>query len=318
MTGSNWHYNLSFVLGRIRLNTNSVRTIDRFFGHEGQDWEELKQDLKPLVKLINDSDEEYNLQIRRDCFNIYYQGNSVAQITPRNNHTYSIQIHEKFVAGGMRERLENHSSSKSSKRSKSAYINFNVKSEDLHRFFQRKHLNIISGQIRRVHNGEEITMEQVIVTDNPPSPDFFIIDRQVADHLNWARIDLLALKHAETGKYHFVVFEIKLGRNPELREKAGRQVNEYVKHIREHIDDYAYCYQRNYEQKKQLGLFDNAKNPMPDSILIDREPKSVQGMVVAGGYSRLAERNIKRLHGAIQDNGWDIRVKQMRRMLLDD
>lgn len=297
------------------MQTKYSRTIDRFFSHEGQDWETIKKDLKPLVKLINNSNKEYNLQIRRDCFNIYYQGNSVAQVTPRKNHTYSVRIHEKFLSGSMREKLASYSSGKESK---SGYIYFNVKNEQLHPFFQRKHLNIISGQIRRIHNGEEITMEQVIVTDNPPSTDFFIIDRQVADHVNWARIDLLALKRSEIGKYYFFVFEIKLGRNPELREKAGRQVSDYVKHVREHMDDYAYCYEKNYVQKKQLGLFDNADNPMPDSILIDREPDSVEGIVVAGGYSQLAKKNIEQLRRMIQKNGWDIRVKQMPRMLLND
>jgi hypothetical protein len=297
------------------METKYVRTIDRFFSQEGQDWEAIKSDLKPLVKLINNSDEEYNLQIRRDCFNIYYQGNSVAQVTPRRNHTYSVRIHGKFVSGRMRKKLASYSLGK---QSKSGYIYFNVKNEKLHQFFQRKHLDIISGQIRKVHNGEEITMEQVIVTDNPPSPDFFIIDRQVADHLNWARIDLLALRRAETSKHHFVVYEIKLGRNSELREKAGKQVSNYVKHIREHIDDYAYCYEKNYVQKKQLGLFKNTDNPMPDGILIDREPNSVEGIVVAGGYSQLAKKNTEQLYGAIQRNGWDIRVKQMRRMLLND
>ena len=297
------------------MNTNHVRTIDRFFSHADEGWEMIKKDLKPLVRLVNNSNEEYNLQIRQDCFNIYYQGNSLAQVTPRINGTYSVQIHEKFVAGGVREKLENCSSSK---RSKSGYINFNVKSGNLHRFFQRNHLDRISGLIRKVHNGEEITMEQVIVTDNPSSPNFFIIDRQVADHLNWARIDLLALQRNETGKYYFVVFEIKLGRNPELREKAGRQVSNYIKHIREHIDDYAFCYQKNYQQKKQLGLFDNTDEPMPDSILIDCDENSVEGVVVAGGYSQLANENIKQLYSVIEKNGWNIKVKQMRRMLLID
>ena len=297
------------------MSKNHIRTIDRFFSHKDEDWEVIKKDLKPLVKLINKSNEEYNLQIRQDCFNIYYQGNSIAQVTPRKNRTYSVQIHEKFVAGGMREKLENYSLCK---RSKSGYINFNVKSGNLHRFFQRNHLDRISGLIRKVHNGEEITMEQVIVTDNPPSPEFFIIDRQVADHLNWARIDLLAVQRSEMGKYYLVVFEIKLGRNPELRGKAGKQVSDYVKHIREHIDDYAFCYQKNYEQKKQLGLFDNADGPMPDSILIDCDKNSVEGVVVAGGYSQLAKENIKQLHSVIEKNGWNIKVKQMRRMLLND
>ena len=161
-------------------------------------------------------------------------------------------------------------------------------------------------------------MEQVIVTDNPPTRDFFIIDRQVADHKNWARIDLLGLKRSVSGGYHFVIFEIKLGRNPELQEKAGRQVNEYVQHIRKYLDDYAFCYQKNYEQKKQLGLFNGAAEGMPDRITIDKNINSVEGIVVAGGYSQLAEKNIAILNIAIEKNGWDITVKQMRRMLLID
>ena len=296
------------------METSYTKAIERFFSHVGQDWEAIKRDLKPVVRLINDSSGEYDLQIRKDCFNLYYQGNSVAHVTPRRNHTYAIRIHEKFVADGIREKLEQYSSST---RAKSGYITFTVKGKDLHPFLQRKHLNSISAQIRKVHNGEEITMEQVIVTDNPPTPDFFIIDRQVADHLTWARVDLLALRRAEAGQYDFVVFEIKLGRNPELREKAGIQVSTYISHIREHIRDYADCYEKNYEQKRQLGLFDTAPIAMPDRIRIAREPDGVEGIVAAGGYSRLATTNIEKLRRAIQDNGWDIGVMQMPRLLLN-
>ncbi len=295
------------------MKTNHTRAIDRFFSHEGQHWEAMKRDLKPVVRLVNDSSGEYDLQIRKDCFNLYYQGNSVAHVTPRTNHTYSIRIHEKFVADGIQEKLEQYSSST---RVTDRYATFSVKGKDLHPFLQRKHLNSISAQIRKVHNGEEITMEQVIVTDNPPTPDSFIIDRQIADHLTRARVDLLALRRAETGLYHFVVFEIKLGRNPELREKAGRQVSTYVTHIGQHIGDYAYCYEKNYEQKRQLGLFDSAPIAMPDRIQIGQKPDDVEGIVVAGGYSQLAKKNIEKLHGAIQRHGWDIRVRSMPRMLL--
>ncbi len=298
------------------MSTNYIRTIDRFFSHVDEDWEMIKKDLKPVVKLINNSNEEYNLQIRQDCFNIYYQGNSVAQVTPKTmSRTYTAKIHKKFISDDIYKKLE---ACSLNRRFSGEYISFNIQSDKLHRFFQRNHLDRISGQIRKVHNGEEITMEQVIVTDNPPNPDFFIIDRQVADHLNWARVDLLALKRGETGKYHFVVLEIKLGRNPELREKAGKQVNDYVQHVREHINDYATCYQKNYEQKKQLGLFDNTDDPMPNSILIARDESSVEGIVVAGGYSQLAKKNIEQLHSAIEKNGWNIKVKQMRRMLLNN
>jgi hypothetical protein len=298
------------------MSTNDQRTIDRFFSYVDEDWEIIVKHLKPVVKLINNSNEEYNLQIRQDSFNIYYQGNSVAQVTPqKRNWTYAVKIHKKFISSDMMGKLETCSFKKQYSKE---HITFYVLSNNLYRFFQRNHLDRISGQIRKVHNGEEITMEQVIVTDNPPNPYFFIIDRQVADHLNWARIDLLALKRGDTGRYHFVVIEIKLGRNPELREKAGKQVNDYVQHIRKHIHDYVTCYQKNYEQKKQLGLFDNGGNHMPDSIIIDCDEDSVEGVVVAGGYSQLAEKNIEQLYSAIQKNGWNIKVKQMRRMLLND
>jgi len=294
------------------MATDHIQAIDRFFRHEGEDWETIKKDLKPLVNLINNSNEEYNLQIRQDCFNVYYQGNSLAQVRPKRNRVYAVVIHERFLSDSVREKLGMYSSSR---QYKNGYVNFKVQGNDLRRFFQRNHLNSISGKIRMVHNGEEITMEQVMVTDNPPSVDFLIIDRQVADHLNWARADLLALKRGETGKYRFVVIEVKLGRNHELREKAGKQVSDYVEHIRNHIGDYTICYQKNYEQKKQLGLFDES---MPDTIIIDRDIDSVEGIVVAGGYSKLAEENSRQLQNAIRRNGWNIRVKQMPKMLLAD
>ncbi|MFC2039865.1 hypothetical protein ACFLTW_01645 [Chloroflexota bacterium] len=295
------------------MNNTFVRTIDRFFNYPDDEWEILKKDLKPLIKLINSSNEEYNLQFRQDCFNIYYQGNSVAQVTPKiKSRVHTAKIHKKFLSEDLIKRLTDCSTKQPSGKE---YLNFSVPAEKLHRFFQRAHLDRISGQIRKVHNGEEITMEQVIVTDNPPVPEFFIIDRQVADHLNWARIDLLGLECGVSGEYHFVVFEIKLGRNPELQEKAGRQVNKYVQHIKKHLDDYAFCYQKNYEQKKQLGLFNEE---MPNQITIDNNTNSIEGIVVAGGYSQLAEKNIEKLNSAIEKNGWDIAVKAMPRMLLVD
>jgi hypothetical protein len=294
---------------------NERPVIERYFSEWEKKGERIKQELKRLVKLINNSHDEYNLQLRDDYFNIYYQGNSVAKVEPNKNGTYSVSIHRKFVSDGIYEKLDKYSLIKhsTSVNSTSNHVRFRVKGKDLYAFFQRSHLDNISSKIRAVHNGEEITMEQVIVTDNTPSPDFIIIDRQVADHLNWARADLLALKRGPTGKYHFVVIEIKLGRNPELSEKAGKQVSDYVKHISEHMKDYVECYQKNYSQKKELGLF---PEELPDRITINEDSASVEGIVVACGYSKLAEGNIKSLKNAKQKNGWNIEIRQMPKMQL--
>jgi len=297
---------------------NRRLVIERYLKQDRDLWERTKKELRPLVRLINSSSGEYSLQLREDYFNIYYQGNSVAKVEPNRNGTYTVSIHRKFVGPKpeqLLEQLDKYSLSKHTTDPKptNEYFRFRIKAHDLRAFFQRSHLDRISSKIRAVHNGEEITMEQVIVTDNPPSHDFVIIDRQVADHSNWSRIDLLALKRDPTTEFHFVVIEVKLGRNPELCEKAGEQVSNYVRHIRKNMKDYIDCYQRNYSQKKELGLF---SEDMPDSIKINSDLASVEGIVVAIGYSQLAQKNIEILDTAIKTNGWDITVRQMPIMQL--
>jgi len=297
---------------------NEKPVIERYLKQVGDRWEKTKGELRPLVRLINSSSGEYSLQLRDDYFNIYYQGNSVAKVEPNKNGTYIASIHREFVGAKpehLLEQLDEYSLNKHTTdlESTNKYFRFRIKARDLSAFFQRSHLNRISSKIRAVHNGEEITMEQVIVTDNEPSRDFIIIDRQVADHSNWSRIDLLALKRDPTNKFHFVVIEVKLGRNPELCEKAGEQVSNYVQRIRDNMDAYIACYQLNYCQKKDLGLF---KEDMPDCIEINTDTASVKGLVVAIGYSQLAQKNIKSLNTAIERNGWNITVRQMPKMQL--
>jgi hypothetical protein len=288
--------------------------IERYLRPENYD--RVQRDFKSVIRLINSSYGEYSLQLREDCFNIYYQGNSIAKIEPNKNGTYTASIHSEFVKD-LLEDLGKYSDVKHSSNdtNSNSYLRFRIQPDNLHRFFQRKHLNGISGKIRSVHNGKEITMEQVIVTDNPPSRDYIIIDRQVADHTNWSRVDLLSLKRDSTDKYYFVVIEVKLGRNPELRGKAGAQVSRYVRHIRENMDDYGDCYELNYRQKKGLGLFGEE---MPDSIAINREKSSVKGLVVSCGYSQVADENIKSLNRVIRNSAWGITAYQMPRMKLSD
>ena len=278
------------------------------------------QEMRPVIKLLNNSYGEFSLQLREDYFNIYYQGNSAAKVRFNAGGTYSAVIHYKFV-DGILERFNKYSDIKQTvdSRNSAGYYTFKIKPNNLHGFFQRDHLRRLSGNIKKVHNGEEITMEQVIVTDNPPNQNFIIIDRQVADHEDFARIDLLGLKRNPDNKYHFVAIELKLGQNPELKAAAGAQVSGYVEHIREHIVDYSTCYEKNYVQKKKLGVFDEeVPGLLPDSIEINTDVGSVKGIVISSGYSRLAKVNIKSLEDAIKNNGWRIRAHRMQPEKLED
>jgi uncharacterized protein YueI len=292
--------------------------IERYLKLSTDKCEKTKKDLQRLVKLINDSKGEYSLQLRENYFNIYYQGNSLAKVTPNRNGTYTAEIHERFVQserGETLKKLERYSNVRKpslSARASSKYVRFTIQPQNLHQFFQRSNINSLSSKIREVHNGEEITFEQVLITDNPPSKNFIIIDRQVADHRSKAQMDLLALKRDSMDRqFHFMVIEVKLGRNPELREKVGRQLTEYVDHIKKHMKDYVACYKKNYQQKKELGLFASS---LPDDIEIDEH--MVEGLVVACGYSRLAEQALKNLRQEIKENRWDIKVQQMPRLVI--
>jgi len=283
-----------------------------------------KKDLPPLVGFINRSLGEYSLQLRENYFNIYYQGNSLAKVILNKNGTYSAEIHKRFLYSckpdmilkkpdKILEKLERYSKKNSGKNSD--YICFSrIKPEDFHRFFCRDHLKRISARIRERGYGEEITFEQVLITDNPPSEKFIIIDRQVADHKNKVQMDLLALERASVDKpFHFVVMEVKLGRNPELHEKVGEQLNGYVKHIKKHIKDYATCYKENYRQKKELGLLGSS---LPNDIEIDEN--TVEGLIVVGGYSGLAKQALGNLCQKIKEKRWDIKVQRMRNKIKID
>lgn len=281
-------------------------------------WEKTKKDLtlKRLVRLINIYGGEYSLQLRENYFNIYYQGNSLAKVTPHRNGTYTAEIHERFLQPDKPDKdkilrkLKQYTINQTSQdaRGKRKYVIFRIRPGKLYHFFQSNHLKALSNNIRAVHSGEEITFEQVLITDNPPSKNFIIIDRQVADHRSKAQIDLLALNRDSVDEmFHFVVIEIKLGRSPELHEKVGEQLNKYVDHIRKCMKDYVNCYKENYRQKKELGLLGS---DLPNDIEIDKN--TVEGLIVVGGYSGLAGKALPNLCQKIKENGWNIKVQQKR------
>lgn len=291
--------------------------IERYLKLSADKWEKIKKDLQRLVKLINDSKGEYSLQLRENYFNVYYQGNSLSKVIPNRNGTYTAEIHERFLTDRILKNLKKYSVIKKTTGKKSDYVRFTIQPQNLHQFFQRSNINSLSSKIRAVHSGEEITFEQALITDNPPSKNFIIIDRQVADHRSKAQMDLLALNRDSVDRpFHFMVIEVKLGRNPELHGKVGKQLNDYMKHIGIYIKDYAKCYKENYRQKKELGLFNPFDHRLPKEIEIDEDKKTVEGLVYACGYSQLAEQALQNLRQKIEEKQWNIKVQQMPRPVI--
>lgn len=260
----------------------------------------IKKDIatgrNPLIDKIRNSGGELDLQFRpENKLNIYYKGNSLAEVEVQVNN-YVVKIHEKFdpinAAGkDAAKRFPRNRFKKSDKN----YDKIKLERGELLKFFQKEIIKNLSTNIKSVNNGEEITFEQSLITDNLDCEDIIIIDRQVAgggiinDEGKKGILDLLALKKTNSGKYKFVVLEVKLGNNKDLEGKVVDQIESYMGSIRNNIQIFKECYETNYAQKKEIGLFpDN----FPDSITIDDK---VDGKIVVGLYSKIGEKYIETL-----------------------
>ncbi|HRZ14777.1 MAG TPA: hypothetical protein P5110_04625, partial [Candidatus Omnitrophota bacterium] len=167
------------------------------------------------------------------------------------------------------------------------YAVFVIPSKQLHPLFSSKNLLSMGQRVKAVQFQEEIVFEQMLLTDNANRDDLIIIDRQVVDRDHDTKMDLLALKQKEPGKYQFCVIEVKLGNNQELKEDVFQQLKGYGERITRNFPQYKKSYELNFAQKQGLGL-------LPGSLKIEIV-EGVFGIVVVGGYSGLAEKSISEL-----------------------
>ena len=270
-------------------------------------FDNFKKDISPLVKKIRESMGELNFQLRKDdLFNIYYKGNSLAEVKVQRQY-YVVSIHEKFKAPKAAEKRFPKNRFNNPKRKKKNYDSIFLKPEELSIFFQVSIIKALAARIKSINYGEEITFEQSLISDNLDSEDIIIIDRQVGGGGISGFLDLLALKKVARAKYRFVVLEVKLGNNKELDGEVVSQIEKYIEAIKENINNFRECYQINYAQKKELGLF-----PMdfPDEISIDNE---VEGRIVVGLYSKIGEEYINNLLRKYPD--WKSKIIHFRNEL---
>lgn len=265
------------------------KSIKRYFDDDL--FNKVKSECQFLIRMIKNSKGEYDLRLRDNYFNLYYKGNSLAKVR-RVRDNYNIDIHKKFVTDENGKPNVFEDKFFSPKNKSKNYWNFRIKPSELHKFLQAKHLKRLASNVKRVNFGEEIVFEQMFITDNSGREDFFIIDRQVTEtSMKRKKMDLLALKQVKDNKYSFVVIEVKLGNNPELEDKVAHQLEEYMGQIDSdsNFESWKDCYQKNYKQFKELGLFDR---PPYDTIEIIRK---VHGVVLVGWHTGIADEAVRTL-----------------------
>lgn len=249
-------------------------------------------DFKFLFEIIKKSYGEYDIRLRDNYFNIYYQGNSLAKINFESPDCYKISVLKKFIEDGSGNSIFSDDLRFKALKATGEYEGFIVNKDLLHPFFQVKYIKKMASRIVTVNNGEEITFEQMLITDNLDRDDLFIIDRQVMDQGLKGRMDLLALKQVEKDQYQFLVLEVKLGKNNELKSKVVEQIGSYVNHINNNFTCWKESYEKTYEQLKMTGIY---QQPSYKKIQIVGEAK---GCVVVGGYSGIADIYLGELKSA--------------------
>lgn len=243
-------------------------------------WDQILKDFQFLFKIINQLQGEFDLRLRGSYFNLYYKGNSLAAVKPQKNG-YEIVIHEKFA----RDVFDQDKRIATPVRSGS-YFRYWIEPKLLHPFFQANHLKKLGSNIKKVNYSEEIMFEQMLITDNMNNQEIIIIDRQVTETALKNRLDLLALINVGGNTFRFLVLEVKLGNNKELREKVGYQLNSYITHIEKHFDTWKQNYEMVYQQLKQTGIYPRWVHDQIEII------KPVDGWVVVGHYTGIANSAI--------------------------
>ena len=254
----------------------------RYFN--AQNFKRLCDDFEFMVKKIKDYKGELDLRLRDNYFNLYYKGNSLAKIVSRKND-YEVSIHKKFIEAV----LEADKRFKINRSQNSEYCSICCSADILPALFQNKYLDKMCRNIKKVNYSEEITFEQMLITDNSDRSDLIIIDRQVTETGMDGKLDLLGLRQRKDNHFCFEVIEVKLGNNKELAHDVGKQLGRYIKHIESSIESWACSYKKMYRQMRILGLFEQYHW---NEIEID---DVVKGSVVVGGYSGIDKESIGNL-----------------------
>lgn len=241
-------------------------------------------DFKFLFERVEAECGELDLRLRDNYFNLYYKGNSLAKVHV-DRKPYGVEVHQDFAEGHP---------TVSSWPMHGDYHAGKVEAGKLHSFFSKVNIDRMARMIKVRAYQEEIRVEQMLITDSLGQNDFFFIDRQITGGaLGRSRLDLLALRQVTPGqnRYRFVIVEVKLGNNPELRSDVGGQIQGYVNlwNTEPAFADFKQCFEKTYKQMHQLNILTT-----PDFSEIIIEPP-VTGCIVVAGYSGLGAKKSREL-----------------------
>jgi hypothetical protein len=141
------------------------------------------EDFRFLIQAVNNSDGQLDLSFRDNRFTIYFAGNVLATVSFRPHGLYRIDFQAEFLKHTSFQDVD----ARVCLVPRDHYPYQDCDPKLAHVLLQQQNLGELMRAIRKVNSGEEITYEQFIMADTPPSTDFFIIDRQVTAYSGRSR-----------------------------------------------------------------------------------------------------------------------------------
>ena len=128
-----------------------------------------------------------------------------------------------------------------------------------------------------------------------------IIDRQVVyPGSKKGRLDLLGLKRLNSGKFTFVVLELKNKNNTDIANVFTNQVKRYIDLVYAKYGDFKSTYKKVLKQKIKLGLLKPIKCNFASKNEISK--KDIEGIVVLDNYNIKSDlKDDGLLHRALKD-----------------
>ena len=128
-----------------------------------------------------------------------------------------------------------------------------------------------------------------------------IIDRQVVyPGSRKGRMDLLGLKRLSTGKFTFVVLELKNKNNTDIANVFTKQVKRYIDLVYDHYEDFRLTYEEVLKQKIKLGLLKRIECNI--ALKSEISKRDIEGIVVLDNYNIKSDlKDDGLLHRALED-----------------
>lgn len=269
-----------------------------------------RRDFQFLAAMARRSRGQLDFLIRKDRVTLYHQGNHVCTVhvrLPRYRVEFTTVFFEQAFPAGERTSEDRFLRLPLRRTTKATNLD-GLTAKQLKRVLSEKVIKRLMAAIRWRDYGQEIAFEQLLMAQNPPTPELIVIDRQVSDTaMGRKRMDVLALRQIEEGenRYRFCVVEIKLGSNAELDGRVVGQLERYLGHlVGDVLEDYRVSYERMYGQLVGIGMLPGEN--LFDGIQIDTE--RVDGMIVVGYLDPVSEGQVR----SIKRRGLEVRTVDLR------